>query len=126
MEMESKEKESKGNKMKRKKKKKKTTSHMEEKRKCKTTSGDPTFTVHSGKRKSGQRKNVHFFFYPFLLVLPTLLLPLPTSDAGFPCLSFKCHCVFKSNKLIADCIGLNAIPEVSKVPINSPFTCYFL
>ena len=79
-------------------------------------------TTTSSKKKKNQRKNVHFF-YPVLFLLPFLLA---TSDAGFPCLSFKCHCVFKSNKLIADCIGLNAIPEVSKVPINSPFTCYFL
>lgn len=58
----------------------------------------------------GQRKNVHFFLF-LIFVFPFFL---STSDAGFPCLSFKCHCVFKSNKLIADCIGLNAIPEVSK------------
>lgn len=94
----------------------------------------PTFhrgAVVSIKRPFNGQVNVNALFLTFLLCLPLLLTPC---DAVFSCLSSKCHCVFKSNKLIAECIGFNGIPEVSgkvsyflssPVSINSPFTCYF-
>ena len=60
---------------------------------------------------SSRVSDVNGLFLTFLLCLPLLFT---RSNAVFPCLSSKCHCVFKSNKLIAECIGFNGIPEVSR------------